>query len=110
MLGLRLAKHLVELGEDGDLPRGGCTLATRRIRVDRSDDGGGRHSGQGRQVQRVAGVSEPDHRDAKMRAVWLIANGGCSGARLEHRSHASTGARYDGVDTKTSAFMARIGV
>ena len=35
---LRLPKHLVELGEDGNLPRRGRALAARRIRVHGADD------------------------------------------------------------------------
>ena len=70
---LRLSQHLVELGEHGDLPRGRGTLAARRVRVDRADDGGRRHAGQCREMQRVACVAEADDRNAEMGAVGLVA-------------------------------------
>ena len=58
-------------------------------------------------MQRVAGIAEPDHRDAEMGAVGLIAHGGSAAARLEHGGHAGTWMRRGAVGAKTSAIIAR---
>jgi hypothetical protein len=61
-------------------------------------------------MQRVASIAEADHGDAKVGAVRLIQDRGGTGARLEHRGHASTRESSEIMESKTSAFMARDGV